>query len=151
MALELSMLGVVVDDMNEAVQFYRQLGLAIPEGSEDQGHVEIPMSGMTLFFNAAEFHRRIDPAWNPRSGYRMLPEFQLHSRETVDSMYARLLALGYRTHRAPYEPVPSLYVAMIDDPDGNTVVLSADERLPIRSRRDHADTSSDHDVQPTSR
>ncbi len=60
-------------------------------------------------------------------------------------MYARLLALGYRSHRAPHEPVPSLYVAMIDDPDGNTVALSADERLPIRSRRDHADTSSDHD------
>ncbi len=32
---------------------------------EDQGHLEIPMSGMTLFFNAAEFHRRIDPAEPP--------------------------------------------------------------------------------------
>jgi hypothetical protein len=41
MALELYMLGLIVQDMGKSLEFYRRLGLAIPEGSENQTHVEV--------------------------------------------------------------------------------------------------------------
>jgi catechol 2,3-dioxygenase-like lactoylglutathione lyase family enzyme len=33
MPLELYMIGVIVEDMPRAVEFYRRLGLAVPEGA----------------------------------------------------------------------------------------------------------------------
>ncbi|MEP7292741.1 MAG: hypothetical protein ABI835_13245 [Chloroflexota bacterium] len=36
-----------------------------------------------------------------------------------------MIGYGYAAHVAPYEVAPTLYFAMIDDPDGNTVLLSA--------------------------
>ena len=39
MALELYMLGLIVLDMGKSLEFYRWLGLAIPEGSEANTHV----------------------------------------------------------------------------------------------------------------
>src|SRR2546429_9666186 len=61
MALELYMLGLVVQDMGVSLEFYRRLGLAIPEGSEGKTHVEVKMgSGLTFFLDS-------DPArWGPK-------------------------------------------------------------------------------------
>jgi predicted lactoylglutathione lyase len=135
MALEIYMVGVVVSDMGRAVEFYRRLGVAVPEGAEERDHVEVAMSGMTFFLNAKGFHQRVDPAWSPGSGgYRIILEFALYSRDAVDSTYAKMISHGYESHRAPYDPLPILHAAMINDPDGNTILLSADDRLtPLSS------------------
>jgi hypothetical protein len=63
MALELYMLGLIVQDMPTALEFYRRLGLDIPEGSEKRTHIEIKMgSGMTFFLDS-------NPArWDPGFG-----------------------------------------------------------------------------------
>jgi hypothetical protein len=37
MALELYMVGVIVEDMGRAVEFYRRLGVDVPEGAESLG------------------------------------------------------------------------------------------------------------------
>jgi catechol 2,3-dioxygenase-like lactoylglutathione lyase family enzyme len=36
MALKLSMIGLVVQDMGKSLEFYRRLGLAFPKGGEDR-------------------------------------------------------------------------------------------------------------------
>ncbi len=38
MALELFMIGLPIHDMGRSLEFYRRLGLTIPEGSEGQTH-----------------------------------------------------------------------------------------------------------------
>jgi predicted lactoylglutathione lyase len=129
MALEIYMVGVIVSDMRRAVEFYRRLGIAVPAGSEERDHVEVAMTGVTLFLNARGFHQRVDPAWSEGTGgYRMILEFSLDSREAVDAAYSKMISHGYVSHRAPYDPLPALHAAMINDPDGNTILLSADER-----------------------
>ena len=132
MALELYMLGLIVQDMGKALEFYRRLGLAIPEGSEEKTHVEVKMgSGLTFFLDSS-------PArWDPRlvkrddrveatDGYRTILEFYLKTRGAVDAKYAELTDFGYQSHRAPYETSFGMYFAMIRDPDGNTILLSGD-------------------------
>lgn len=102
---------------------------AVPAGSEERGYVEVAMSGVTFFLNARGFHQRVDPAWSQGTGgYRMILEFSLDSREAVDAAYAKMISHGYASHRAAYDPLPALHAAMINDPDGNTILLSADER-----------------------
>jgi hypothetical protein len=40
-------------------------------------------------------------------------------------MYDKIMRLGYRSHRAPYEVSSEAYFALVFDPDGNMVLLSA--------------------------
>src|SRR5258708_37837182 len=95
MALELYMLGLVVHDMGTSLEFYRRLGLAIPEGSEGKTHVEVKMgSGRTFFRDSRP--ARWDPAYAEQDGagraeaaggYRSALEFYLKTRATVHTKY----------------------------------------------------------------
>jgi hypothetical protein len=128
MGLELHMVGVIVADMGRAVEFYRRLGVAVPEGSEQQEHVEVPMSGLTFFLSTKRANARWDPAASEASGgYRIILEFMLETRAALDAKYAELTGFGYEGHCAPYDVSSELRFAMVDDPDGNTVLLSAFE------------------------
>lgn len=125
MALELYMVGVIVEDMAKSIEFYRRLGVGIPEGSESKQHVEVKMGHMTFFLNAKTLNARWDPAKMPASGgYRIILEFYLKTPEAVDAKYAEMTGFGYKSHVAPYWTTPELYFAMVDDPDGNTILLS---------------------------
>ena len=127
MALELYMVGVIVEDMPRATEFYRRLGVDVPDGAETEGHVEIKMSGLTFFLSTKEQNARWDPARREISGdgYRIVLEFYLDSRDALDAKYEELTSYGYAGHCAPYDVTPELRFAMVDDPDGNTILLSA--------------------------
>lgn len=132
MARELYMLGLIVQDMGKSLEFYRRLGLAIPEGSEEKTHVEVKMgSGLTFFLDSNP--TRWDPKHvmrdNPEGleasdSYRSILEFYLKTRDAVDATYAELIGFGYQSHRAPYETSFGMCFAMIKDPDGNIILLS---------------------------
>jgi uncharacterized glyoxalase superfamily protein PhnB len=126
MGLELYMVGVIVEDMARAVEFYRRLGVDVPEGSETKGHVEVKMGGLTFFLTTKAVNKRWDPARTDKTGgYGIILEFYLQTREAVDAKYAELTGYGYHGHYPPYETPFSTYFALIDDPDGNTILLSA--------------------------
>ena len=140
MALELYMLGLVVRDMPTALEFYRRLGVAIPDGSEKQSHVEIKMgSGLTFFLDSTP--ARWDPGYatqpDPRRGevadrYPVILEFYLEEQAALAAKYAELIGFGYQGYREPYRTSFGMYFAMVNDPDGNTILLSADAtRAPV--------------------
>ena len=65
MALEISLFGLIVQDMQKSLEFYRRLGPAIPEGSEENTHVEVKMETdqpsswtPTLLFGTLALSRR---------------------------------------------------------------------------------------------
>jgi catechol 2,3-dioxygenase-like lactoylglutathione lyase family enzyme len=127
MGLELYMVGVVVEDMARALEFYRRLGVEIPEGSEAKHHVEIKMSGLTFFITTKTLNARWDPARTEASGgYRMILEFYLETQKAVDEKYAEMIGYGYESHYAPYVTPFGIYFALINDPDGNTILLSGE-------------------------
>src|SRR5215212_7258038 len=111
MALELYMLGLIVQDMPTALEFYRRLGLAIPDGSEQQSHVEIKMgSGLTFFLDSNP--ARWDPgfATQPDSArsdapdrYPVILEFYLKEQASLAAKYTELINFGYQGYRAPYK------------------------------------------------
>ena len=126
MGLELYMVGVIVEEMRRAVEFYRRLGVEVPDGSEDKPHVEVKMGAMTFFLTTKAANARWDPAKTEAAGgYRIILEFYLEKPEVVDAKYAEMLGYGYEGHVEPYMVTPSLRFAMINDPDGNTILLSA--------------------------
>lgn len=122
MALELYMVGVMVKDMSKAVNFYRRLGLAVPEDSENKPFVQVKMGSGLTFFLSTDF----DPGRKePSGGYRILLEFYLETREALTEKYNEMLDFGYESYRAPFESSFGPLFALINDPDGNTILLSA--------------------------
>ncbi len=125
MALELYMVGLIVHDMEKSIEFYRRLGLAIPEDSNGQSQiVQVKMnSGVTLFLHTGNgiSQERIVATGN----HNVILEFYLTSRDEVETKYNELTEAGYHSFRAPYVTSFGMYFAMIDDPDGNTILLSA--------------------------
>lgn len=137
MGLNLYMLGLVVRDMKRSLEFYRRLGLDIPDGSEGKTHVQIPMgNGLTFFLDSnpavwdpgfASSAQQADTEQSDVShSYRSILEFYLKTQAEVDRKYSELTSLGYQGLRAPYRvPIPMQF-ALIADPDGNTILLSGD-------------------------
>ena len=123
------MVGVIVEDMGRALEFYRRLGVEVPDGSEDKGHIEIKMSGLTFSLSTKEANARWDPARADATGdgYRIILEFLLGSFGELEAKYGELTGLGYRGHGEPYAVAEGLRFALVDDPDGNTILLSAFE------------------------
>lgn len=128
MGLELYMVGVIVEDMPRAVEFYRRLGVDVPADSETKPHVEIKMSGMTFFLSTHRLNARWDPAkTNPSTGgYKIILEFYLKTREELDAKYAEMIGYGYQSHQPPFVTPFNMYFAFINDPDGNTILLSSE-------------------------
>jgi predicted lactoylglutathione lyase len=124
MGLELYMLGLIPQNINASLEFYRRLGVGFQERIEaGQSFIGAKMeSGLTFFLN--DNVELVPEADRPR----VMLEFYLKERALVDAKYAELTGYGYQSYRAPFDVPPiKMYFAMINDPDGNIVLLSADQ------------------------
>jgi catechol 2,3-dioxygenase-like lactoylglutathione lyase family enzyme len=124
MAVRPDMVGLVVKDMRASLAFYRALGLSIPEGVDEEPFVEITTeNGYRISWNSLEMVRGIDPGYADPRGYRMSIAYLCDSPAEVDSVYAGLTSLGYRSHLAPWDAFWGQRYAVVLDPDDNPVDL----------------------------
>jgi catechol 2,3-dioxygenase-like lactoylglutathione lyase family enzyme len=119
--------GVVVTDMAKSLAFYRALGLPVPDGAEDQPHVEVPLpGGMRLLFDTEETVLSFHPSWRPPAGDgRIGLAFALPDAAAVDAAYAELTGAGHHGELAPFDAFWGQRYAVVQDPDGNGVDLFA--------------------------
>ena len=125
-APDLHMLNVVVGDMPASLEFYRRLGVAVPDlGAEPGAHVQLRMpGGFSLELDTAESVRVWHAGWraDPASASVVIG-FALPSREAVDDRYADLTSAGYRGRQPPFDAFWGARYAIVSDPDGNDVGL----------------------------
>ena len=126
MDLRLDLVGIVVRDMRTSLEFYRRLGLNIPESAEDESHAEATTpSGVRVAWDTAELIRQIDPEWTePTGGHRVALAFLCPGPARVDAKYEELAALGFG-HKEPWDAFWGQRYASVKDPDGNQVDLFA--------------------------
>jgi hypothetical protein len=79
------------------------------------------------------FAKGADPTWVRPEGYQQAMEFVVGDDADVDSEWNRLVAAGYHGRMAPTRNAGP-YAAMVDDPDGNVVLLSSDPDADPASR-----------------
>jgi uncharacterized glyoxalase superfamily protein PhnB len=116
-------LHIAVSDMAAAMDFYRLAGLPVPDGAEQQPHVEIDVGdGAHLAFSDPSIVTMYDPEWRGHSpSTATVLQFRLDSREAVDQLYRSLTAAGYRGHLAPVDAFFGDRYCEVDDADGHTV------------------------------
>jgi catechol 2,3-dioxygenase-like lactoylglutathione lyase family enzyme len=128
MSIQLAMVGLVVSDMKRSLDFYRHLGLAIPHEEDESVFVMHRMpSGVTIFFDTVFFpgaDAERQPA--PRGSYNISLEFYAGTREAVDELYATLTGLGYTGRHGPWKS-SGPYAAIVEDPDGNPILITAED------------------------
>src|SRR5215207_5920935 len=126
MDLRLEFVGIVVRDMRTSLEFYRRLGLDIPESAEDEPHAEATTpSGLRVAWDTTELIRQIDPEWtDPSGGHPVALAFRCPDPAGVDAKYKELAALGFG-HKDPWDAFWGQRYASVKDPDGNQVDLFA--------------------------
>lgn len=127
----LDQLNLVVRDMDRAIDFYRALGMALPDDAiwrTESGahHVVMRMpDGFELALDSYALAETYNAGWQPvtSSGSRAVVGFRLADAEAVDATYASLTALGHEGVQTPYYTFWGSRYAIVADPDGNHIGL----------------------------
>ncbi|MCX6464127.1 MAG: VOC family protein [Pseudonocardiales bacterium] len=125
---ELDAIGIVVTDLRATLDFYRLVGLPVPDGAEDAPHVEVPLAGgMRLMFDPESTVRSFDPTFTPPppGGGRVGLAVRLSGPAAVDALYERITAAGHHGELAPFDAPWGQRYATVLDPDGTGVDLYA--------------------------
>jgi catechol 2,3-dioxygenase-like lactoylglutathione lyase family enzyme len=123
---------LIVRDMVQTLDFYRRLGLAVPDAATEWPpgtgalHAEaVAPSGLRLEFDNVAMARIWHPGWQEPAVSRSqaVLSFSLDSREAVDELYATLTAAGAPGAEPPYDAFWGARYAIVQDPEGNSVGL----------------------------
>ncbi|MBX9983607.1 MULTISPECIES: VOC family protein [Mycobacterium] len=116
---------IVASDLPRTLEFYRLVGLAIPD--TDASHVEVPLpGGSRLLFDTEETIASFHPGWtSPASCGRVTLAFGLATPAEVDALFGRLAKAGHPAVLKPFDAPWGQRYATVTDPDGTSVDLYA--------------------------
>jgi catechol 2,3-dioxygenase-like lactoylglutathione lyase family enzyme len=123
---------IVSGDMAATIEFYRRLGIEIPESAiwrtpSGAHHVSAVRSddGPFLDLDSAAFAQIWNTGWSGATALegRTVVGFGVTSREAVDEIYADVTGAGYRGLQAPFDAFWGARYAIIESPDGIAVGL----------------------------
>jgi uncharacterized glyoxalase superfamily protein PhnB len=125
--MSLDAIGVVVEDLDRAREFYRHLELELPADPEGHGHAEVELAGgIRLMFDTVETMKSFDPDWGRAEGSPTATlAFSFATPAEVDAKYEELVGAGGKGHLEPWDAFWGMRYAVLRDPDGNEIALYA--------------------------
>lgn len=121
----LNAVGIVTTEMARSLDFYRLVGLDVPDTPEG-GHVNIEIgNGIRLMLDSEAEMRQFRPDWKRETGNQLALAIQYESPSHVDDAYARVTAAGFDGEKAPWDAFWGQRYAQLRDPDGVPVDLYA--------------------------
>jgi catechol 2,3-dioxygenase-like lactoylglutathione lyase family enzyme len=118
-------IGIVVSDMARSLDFYRRLGLDVPE-TPQAGHVDIVLpNGWRLMLDSEDEMRKFLPGWVRQPGNLVSLAFLCDSPAEVDEVYSEMVGAGYRGDKDPWDAFWGQRYGKLLDPDGVSVDLYA--------------------------
>ncbi|GFG54369.1 glyoxalase [Mycolicibacterium agri] len=114
---------IATKDMARALEFYRLLGLDVPEPAGPHVEVTLP-GGNKLAFDTEEIIAGMHPGWTPPTQEgRVALAFQVGDPSEVDALYERITGAGYPGTLKPFDAPWGQRYATVIDPDGVSVDL----------------------------
>lgn len=120
-----TMVVLLIEDMARSVDFYRRLGVVFPDDVERRRDVIVDIGGGHQLVLTATFVRNVRDHVPSTGDGRVMLEFFVEGDEAVDALHAELVDAGHRSRREPFRTDFGAYMGLIDDPDGNTVLITA--------------------------
>jgi catechol 2,3-dioxygenase-like lactoylglutathione lyase family enzyme len=117
---------IFAHDLKRSLDFYRLLGLAVPEPDEPHVAVKLP-GGNALSFDTEETIAGLHPGWAPPASpaIRVALAIGVEAPAHVDALFDNVTAAGYAGPLKPYDAPWGQRYATVADPDGNWVDLFA--------------------------
>jgi catechol 2,3-dioxygenase-like lactoylglutathione lyase family enzyme len=117
---------VFASDLDRSIDFYRLLGLPVPDAEVPHVAVELP-GGNSLSLDAEETIAGMHPGWDPPSSTtgRLALALGVGSPADVDALFEKVTAAGHAGPLPPYDAPWGMRYATVADPDGNWVDLFA--------------------------
>jgi catechol 2,3-dioxygenase-like lactoylglutathione lyase family enzyme len=117
---------VFVHDLSASLDFYRLLGLPIPDSAGPHVAVELP-GGNTISFDVEETIARMHPGWAPppSSHSRLALAVGVATAAEVDALFDKVTGAGHGGPLRPYDAPWGQRYATVADPDGNWVDVFA--------------------------
>jgi catechol 2,3-dioxygenase-like lactoylglutathione lyase family enzyme len=117
---------VFTRDLARSLDFYRLLGLPVPDSEEPHVAVELP-GGNTASFDVEATIAGMHPGWAPPSSSdsRLALAFGVGSAAEVDALFEKVTTAGHAGLLKPYDAPWGQRYATVADPDGNWVDLFA--------------------------
>jgi len=120
-----TMVVLLIEDLPRSLAFYRRLGVVFPPDADQRMDIQVPIGDEHQLVLTTQFARNDPDRQTPSGGSRIVLEFFVDGRAAVDAKFVELTEAGYRGRRAPWLTSFDAYMCMVDDPDGNTVLVTA--------------------------
>ena len=123
----LNAIGIVTQDLAASLEFYRKLGVDVPDAAADAAHAEAMLpDGIRLMWDTLDTVRAYDPGYvKPQGGHTVAFAFEVDSPGEVDALFAELVDAGETAHVEPFDAAWGQRYAVLRDPDGNAVDIYA--------------------------
>ena len=120
-----TMVVLLIEDLRRSLAFYRRLGVEFPPDADQRTDIQVPIGDEHQLVLTTSFARNDPHRQPPGGGSRILLEFFVDGKAEVDAKYRELTEAGYPGRREPFLTNFNAYMCMVDDPDGNTVLITA--------------------------
>ena len=119
------MVVLLIEDMSRSLAFYRRLGIEFPPDADERTSVIVDVGGEHKIVWTTRFALNDPDREPPAGGSRIELEFFVDDNEMVDRLWTELTEAGFHGRRAPWVTDFDAYMCLVDDPDGNTVLVTA--------------------------
>lgn len=121
--ITLDMIGIIAKDMKKSLDFYRTLGLNIPEDIEAEDYYEVEKEGIRISFNSQKMHDGIYGDLGKAAGQRLELAFLCDNMVSLNETHERMKAAGYTIFKEPWDAFWGQRYCIIEDCDGNLISL----------------------------
>ena len=123
MKLKWDYVGVVSADLARSVDFYRLVGIPLPDAESD--HVEVELeNGMRFALDSVELMKSFGH-WKAPLGHRMGMAFNAGTPSGVNEGFQAIVDAGFDSKTEPFDAFWGQRYAQVLDPDCNPVDIYA--------------------------
>ena len=125
--MRLNAIGILCSDLPASLDFYRRLGVPLPEFDAAEGHYEAVLDGgVRLMLDSHDIARSFVEDFTEPTGNDLITlAIECTDPSAVDASFEMVVAAGARPVRVPFDAFWGQRYATVADPDGNPVDLYA--------------------------
>ena len=121
--MSLQAIGIVSEDLQKAVRFYKLLGVELKEaGGADHYDATLP-NGMKLMVDTVGLIQSFEPGFKKVRGTGLTLCFNPGSAAKVNALYQTIVDAGFASVKEPWDAFWGQRYACVQDPDGNQIDL----------------------------
>lgn len=120
--MQLDMIGIIVEDMSKAVDFYQSLGFKI-KGERSEDYLELVSDSIRISLNSKKMIAGIYGFKPQLTGERIELAFLCESPSSLEQKVEQVRRSGFKIFKEPWDAFWGQYYAIIQDPDGNYLSL----------------------------